>query len=146
MKNPAQAALIVLAALWAGMIAGVSLLATPVKFLAPSLSMVAALEVGRHTFNVFSYVEIVFVLAVLGTVFFGKPSRLTASALVLVGLLLLFQRLWLLPALDTRVGLILKGETVPPSFHHHLYAFAEGFKVILLLAISVLEARLLGSR
>lgn len=38
---------------WAGMIVGVSGLATPAKFVAPSLNLPIALEVGRVTFQVF---------------------------------------------------------------------------------------------
>ena len=38
--------------IWAGIIFGVSLLATPAKFLAPDLSLTEALQVGRVTFRV----------------------------------------------------------------------------------------------
>lgn len=37
---------LLLAVLWAGLLLGVSFLATPVKFLAPSLSLPVALDVG----------------------------------------------------------------------------------------------------
>jgi hypothetical protein len=52
-------ALSALALVWAGTLFGVSFLATPVKFLAPSLTLPVALDVGRQTFGVFSLVEIV---------------------------------------------------------------------------------------
>ena len=43
--------------LWLGLQIGVAFLATPTKFLAPSLSLPVALDVGRQTFYVFNKVE-----------------------------------------------------------------------------------------
>jgi hypothetical protein len=37
--------------LWAGMLLGVSFIATPAKFLAPSLPLAQALDVGRSSFT-----------------------------------------------------------------------------------------------
>ncbi len=39
--------------IWAGVALGVAFVATPAKFLAPSLSLPVALDVGRHTFAVY---------------------------------------------------------------------------------------------
>ena len=47
----ARLAVTLLAWLWAGLVLGVSFVATPVKFLAPSLSLADALAVGRVTFE-----------------------------------------------------------------------------------------------
>lgn len=52
-------AILMLASAWAGFLAGVSFLATPVKFLAPSLTLPVALDVGRQTFFAFNRSEIV---------------------------------------------------------------------------------------
>ncbi len=46
-----------LALLWIGLLIGVSFLATPAKFLAASLTLPVALDVGRHTFAIFNRVE-----------------------------------------------------------------------------------------
>ncbi|WP_415289162.1 hypothetical protein RSD66_04440 [Brevundimonas sp. S1H14] len=45
------------ATLWLGLLIGVSFLATPVKFQAPSLTLATALEVGQATFALFTRVE-----------------------------------------------------------------------------------------
>ena len=58
--------------LWAGLAIGVAFLATPAKFLAPSLSLTVALEVGRHTFRVYNGVELALVL---GLLVLGAASR-----------------------------------------------------------------------
>lgn len=47
---------------WAGVLLGISFVATPAKFLAPSLPMVQALDVGRWTFHVLAWIEWGFVL------------------------------------------------------------------------------------
>ena len=43
---------------WAGFLAGVSFLATPIKFTAPRLALPVALDVGRVTFAALNKVEI----------------------------------------------------------------------------------------
>src|SRR5690606_30735313 len=58
MRNFNILSLLLLAVLWTGLLLGVSFLATPVKFLAPSLSLPVALDVGRQTFMVFNWVEV----------------------------------------------------------------------------------------
>src|SRR5690606_9509596 len=63
-----DAAVVVLAVaslVWIGALLGVSFLATPVKFLAPSLTLPVALDVGRQTFHWLNRVEIVLAAATL---------------------------------------------------------------------------------
>jgi hypothetical protein len=64
-----------LALLWAGMLIGVSFLATPAKFLAPSLILPVALDVGRQTFGLFSLVEIVFASILVAAAFVTRHGR-----------------------------------------------------------------------
>lgn len=40
-------------------------LATPAKFLAPSLPLAVALDVGRHTFQVYNRVELLLLMALV---------------------------------------------------------------------------------
>ena len=47
---------VIAAILFVWILLGVSFIATPAKFLAPSLSMAQALDVGRWTFHVLSLV------------------------------------------------------------------------------------------
>jgi hypothetical protein len=65
-----------LALVWAGMVLGASCLATPAKFLSPSLPRPVTLDVGRYTFRVFGRAEMA-LAALLGlrAVEGGAPSR-----------------------------------------------------------------------
>ncbi|WP_010302303.1 hypothetical protein [Candidatus Odyssella thessalonicensis] len=128
---------------WAGLILGVSFIATPVKFQAPHLSLAVALEVGKVTFHLFNKLE----WMLLGWSLFltklsaarGMPWR---TNLILLGLLF-GQTFWLLPALDQRLEVIVNGGEVDPSYYHWGYVGAEVTKLLLLFrsAWSMLQQR-----
>jgi hypothetical protein len=126
-----------LATLWLGALLGVSFLATPVKFQAPSLSLPIALEVGRVTFALFSRVE--WGLAALLGVSIALGSRHRGrwlGWLFLIGLLAV-EAFWLLPVLDARVGTVIAGGQSAGTSHHLLYVAAESAKALLLLGLSL---------
>src|SRR5690554_7335253 len=132
--------LAVVVLVWVGLLLGVSFLATPVKFLAPSLTLPVALDVGRQTFRWFSRVELVLAAATLlaALVHDGRRGLGAISArgwplaaLLSAGLLaaVLLQMLWLLPLLDARVEVILQGRMPPPSRLHDVYVAIEAMKL-----------------
>jgi hypothetical protein len=133
---------------WIGMLIGVSFLATPVKFLAPSLSLPVALDVGRQTFMWFSRVEIVLAIAALACAaaatirlppHSGRPAARVPVTVLLTAILLgvvAVQVLWLLPVLDARVEIILGGGTPPRSVLHSVYVGVELAKLAVLAAVA----------
>mgnify|MGYP000914448399 CR=1 FL=1 len=124
-------------ALWLGALIGVSFLATPVKFQAPSLTLSVALDVGRATFHAFARLEWGFA-TLLVLVHFLLPHLGWRWILIgTVGILVALQALWLLPALDIRVAAVIDGHPLPPSFHHGLYAGMELSKALALAALSI---------
>ena len=132
-------AVTLLAWLWAGLVLGVSFVATPVKFLAPSLSLADALAVGRVTFAALQWIECVVVVALAVLVWITTPRR---RALVLLGFIvaiLLCQYVWMLPILDARVQAIIDGQHLPSSFLHWIYTALEFGKVALLVAIGLIS-------
>ena len=136
-KRHAYAAAAFIALFWLGMLVGVSFLATPVKFEAPSLDLPVALDVGRVTFALFSRIEwipAVLLLAVTALPRLGSWMIAGAAAALL---LLAIEFFWLLPVLDQRVEAIIAGKPLPPSSHHFLYASAEVVKAFLLLAVGL---------
>lgn len=121
---------------WAGILIGVSFLATPAKFLAPSLTLAVALDVGRQTFGLFSKIEIFFALALVVAAMLGRQQRAIQVTTVLVAALVAVQVMWLLPVLDERVEIILHGGTPGESSLHTLYIVLESGKLLLLGVIA----------
>lgn len=126
------------AILWLGLVLGVSFLATPVKFSAPSLTLSVALDVGRVTFSLFNSVEMVMAaLLMVLSLRRGVPKlRFTLSLLLAAAVAV--QALWLLPALTERVDMIARGEVpLPPSAHHIGYVSIEAAKTVMLAILGV---------
>ena len=124
--------------LWAGLAIGVAFLATPAKFLAPSLTLPVALDVGQHTFRVYNGAE----QALLGVILImglgsRRRTRWYCNAL-LPTVVVLVQALWLIPALDLRVAAVQAGQTpLPPSNLHAVYVGAEVAKLLWLLCLGL---------
>ena len=128
----------VLALVWAGMVLGVSFLATPAKFLAPSLPLPVALDVGRHTFRIFGRVELA-LTALLG-LRAAAPARHCLLALS-PGLIVLAQALWLRPRLDARTRQVVAGQPPTPSRLHLAYVTSEAAKLAALLTLGLTVGR-----
>lgn len=134
-------ALLALVMLWIGTLLGVSFLATPAKFLAPSLTLPVALDIGRQTFAVFNKIEWVYVVVCALLIAIGPRNRIGSAALITVAMLSALQMGWLLPELDVRVGTIIAGGRPPASPLHHLYIVAEVAKLIMLGMVAVTAAQ-----
>jgi len=129
-----------LSILWIGLLLGVSFVATPAKFRAPTLSLPAALDVGRVTFSVFARFEALLALLVLATAFDFSNGLFRGDVITLaigVSAAVAFQSLWVRPVLDRRAALIIEGGTAPKSRAHTLYLALEVLKLIALAAIAV---------
>ncbi len=128
-----------LALVWAGMVLGVSFLATPAKFLAPSLSLPVALDVGRHTFRTFGRVE----MAMAAPLGLRVGARAWRRLLALApGLIVLAQALWLQPRLDVRTRQLVQGGVPPPPSGLHLvYVACEAAKLAALLTLGLTAMR-----
>jgi hypothetical protein len=128
--------------LWLGTLLGVSFLATPAKFLAPSLNLPVALDVGRQTFAILNKLEWLYLIAALFIVAFAG-RRAAVIGLAFVTLTIVAETFWMLPALDDRVGTIIAGKLPPPSPLHGLYIGAEIAKLMALVAMAASAARTL---
>lgn len=126
---------IVVAAVWLGMLVGISFLATPAKFLAPSLTLPVALDVGRHTFAVFNKVEWGFSIVLSLLVLLGRRRWVSGVIAIVAALIVACETLWLLPLLDARVGMIIAGGEPPPANHHTLYIALEAAKTVAIVVV-----------
>ena len=126
--------------LWAGIIVGVSFLATPAKFMAPGLTLAVALDVGRRTFHVLTRVEHAAAALAIGLCILGHPGRFARLGVFLICVLLAIQHFWLLPVLDGRVQQILDGSQAQTSPHHWVFVVLESVKVVSLIVTAVAAA------
>lgn len=129
------AALAAIALVWAGMVLGVPFLATAAKFLAPSLSLPVALDVGRHTFEVFIAVEIGLASVLIALLILRAQRRALYLLAAIPCLIVAVDFLWLRPVLDARVEIILQGGHPAPSHLHTVYIVLECIKLAALLAL-----------
>jgi len=138
LRNPAWVCLI-----WFGMTAGVSMLATPVKFTAATLTRPVALDVGRVVFAALNKAEFVALIILLVVVrMTGKARELWAFCGILT-LILMAQSVWLLPELSARTEQIIAGIEPGASIAHAAYSILEVSKLLLLLYMGFRSLQLL---
>lgn len=119
--------------LWAGLLLGVSFVATPVKFMAKNLSMPVAIEVGMVTFHLFNKIEWVLCISILLMMLWARMSWWPLVCVGIVFILLSFETFYLLPALDVRAHHVITGGVAEPSVLHWFYVGADLSKLIFLI-------------
>lgn len=130
------AALAVVALVWLGLVVGVSFIATPAKFLAPTLDLSTALDVGRHTFGVFAIVERAAAIALGVLLLLARRDVTVVLPGAAIVLSVVAEQIWLLPLLDARVEIIMQGEMPQASVLHFIYVALEGLKLVLLSGLA----------
>jgi hypothetical protein len=126
---------------WFGITAGISLLETPVKFTAPTITRPVALDVGRVVFAALNKVELALLVLVLVLVRVSGRSRELIAPCAGLALILIAQSLWLLPELSARAQSIITGVEPGPSIAHAAYSVLELAKLVLLLYLGFRAAR-----
>ena len=128
LMNPAWIAFV-----WFGMTAGISLLETPVRFTAPTVTREVALDVGRVVFTALNQAEFVALILLLIVVRVSGRARqllLVCGALALIQIL---QAAWLLPELSQRTEQIIEGIEPAASAVHGTFSVLQLLKLVLLL-------------
>lgn len=135
-QDTAVRLLSVVSFVWVGLVVGISFLAAPVKFAAPSVTRVIGLDVGRHVFLALNRLELGVAVVGLGLLVFGRPSDAQWSLATAVGGILLIQTVWLLPVLRVQAARIIAGEIEHASEYVHLgYVGLESLKCVCLLTL-----------
>lgn len=119
--------------LWAGITIGISMLATPVRFTATSITRSVALDVGRVVFAALNKAELVALIVLMIVVRVGGRTRDWWGWLSVLTLIVIAQGAWLIPELSARTDMIMAGTTPPPSAAHAIYSSLELLKIGLLL-------------
>jgi hypothetical protein len=140
MRRTEQVIAIALPFLWLGLILGISVIETPLKFQAPGITTALGLGIGRLVFHVLNLVELV--IACVLVIVVARQARDWPFAL-LAGVLaiLLVQAFWLRPLLDDRAVRVIAGEDVPASSLHLAYIAFEGVKLVALPVLGVVLTR-----
>jgi len=138
LRNPAWITFI-----WFGMTAGVSMLATPVRFSAATITRPIALDVGRVVFAALNKAEFVALIILLIIVRVSGKTKDYIAVTGALALILLAQAVWLLPELAARTDLIISGVEPAPSIAHGAYSIMELTKLALLLYLGFRSLQLL---
>lgn len=118
---------------WVGLTVGVSMIATPVRFTAASITRPIALDVGRVVFAALNKAELLALVLLLIIVrVSGRSRELWAWCAILI-LIVLAQGAWLIPELAARTDIIMSGGEPPSSYAHAIYSTLELVKIGLLL-------------
>lgn len=125
---------------WFGLVLGISVLETPLKFRVPGMTLALGLGVGRLVFRALNAAELVLAAVFTVSVVGVAPGVLTTTLVATVWLLLVVQVFGLRPALDRRVQVIVDGGTPPHSRLHHWYIALEGIKLLALPTLGTLLA------
>lgn len=119
--------------LWVGMTIGVSMIATPVRFTAETITRPIALDVGRVVFAALNKAELVALVLLLIVVrSSGRAAKLWGFCGVLA-LIVIAQSAWLTPELAERTQMIISGIEPPKSYAHAIYSSLELIKIGLLM-------------
>jgi hypothetical protein len=124
-----------LAFAWFGMTAGISLLATPVRFASQTMTRPVALDVSRVVFAALNKAELVALILLLILVRTNGRTRSLWAACGLLALILIAQSVWLLPELSARTDQVIAGIEPSGSIAHGAYSILELAKLSVLLFI-----------
>lgn len=119
--------------LWVGITVGISMIATPVRFTASSITRPIALDVGRVVFAALNKAELAALVALLLIVRVAGLTRKWWAICAILTLIVLAQGVWLIPELAARTDIIMAGGEPPPSYAHAIYSSLELTKIGLLL-------------
>jgi len=117
---------------WFGMTAGVSLLATPVRFTAPTVTRAIGLDVGRVVFTALNKAELAALIILLIVVRASGRAQHWLAICGVLAFIVLLQSIWLLPELAARADMVVSGSEPPPSHLHTTYSTLELAKLVLL--------------
>lgn len=140
-KSPAWISLI-----WFGMTVGVSMLATPVRFTASTVTRPVALDVGRVVFAALNKAEFVALIILLLLVRTSGLARTLLAPALGLALIVMAQAIWLLPELSARTDLIIAGVEPGSSIAHAAYSILELTKLLLLAYVGFKSLQILSAR
>lgn len=125
--------------LWLGFVGAISFMESWLKFSVKEVTLPIGLSIGRKVFGALNKVEIFISLVIICIVLLSLPSISFVMYLLLTiaMVFVLIQTFWLLPMLDKRVDILLKGEKPKKSMLHMYYVSSEIAKVACLIIVGI---------
>lgn len=124
------------ATLWAGLVIGVSFIATPALFRAGTITRESGIDAVAAIFSVFTRIEVAMALGLIGLAVLARPLPLMVWGLVAIALLAVaVENLALMPVMSERAARIAGGTELPASNAHMMFVLAEALKTLALLAV-----------
>lgn len=149
----ARAMMLILPAIWLGLIIGISFIEAPLKFTAPGITIPLGLGIGRRVFLAMNIVEVVLAVVLLialaslwrshkaqAIMNFGAMRLYTFIAVAM----LLFKTAIIRPLLAVETDAVLAGTSEGGSATHYYYIGVEAilFIALVLLATTVVRGML----
>lgn len=125
--------------LWVGFVGAISFMEAWLKFRAPGINTTLGLGIGKLVFHALNRMEWIFLGAIMLQFLFTykKQSGCGWYLLVLPAVMLILQTFWLLPVLDHRADMLIRGEIPPESRLHFVYVALEVVKVFFLFLFGI---------
>ena len=131
--------LLLIIGLWIGFVGAISFMEAWLKFRAEGVTLPIGLAIGSLVFNALNKVEIVLSILV-GLLIIGRQSAIAKQhrmVLLIPIVVVIIQSLWLLPALDERVQILVSGGQLTGSSLHLIYVLLEVLKIVILSIIGL---------
>lgn len=137
----AAAGRILAPALWLGLLIGISLIETPLKFMAPGMTLALGLGIGQLVFAAMNIVEVVFFIVLAASCIKRGMDRAYLWVVAGLGAVLLAKIALIRPFLAKRTEAVLAGAEAGGSSWHYFYIAADGLLLVLLVTVLVMGVR-----
>lgn len=136
----AQVVMGVLPWLWLGIVVGISVIETPIRFRTPPITRDGAAMLGVAIFHTLAYVELVLLVVAMAAVLVLRDRWLLVLCAVL-GLVVAIEHTLIVPILAIRAQLLVQGAELEPSSVHGWATALEAAKMLVLVALGVRQIR-----
>ncbi len=137
---------LILPSVWFGLLAGLAFIETPLKFLAPGVTLEIALGIGRLVLTTADFLSLGMLLVITLLSIRPRAGRAVWGTLVALWGVLVVQVAVIRPLLNARTDVVLSGAEAGESQLHTFYILTSGLLLVGIVVYLVLVARRLPQR
>lgn len=141
-------ALLIMAVLpwvWLGIVVGISLIETPIRFRTPPITRAGAAMLGVAIFHALAYLELVLLVVMIAALAIVR-HRLLGVLIGILGVTVAAEHAIVVPLLGIRAAQLVEGLALEPSSVHSWATVLEGMKMVLLSVVGIRSLGLLLQR